>query len=256
MSRAINGICVNENSRFGKPMSAQTSFRGFPVDIRVQNSKFEQSQSNYEQKQIIFMKKIKELEEEMKKLGQDSPSERENLIEQKEELKKIGLNKEQIKPKIEAARQAVKKPKKNQKPVIEKLKFQTTKLSSDNSTALNQFSAPSPKKMNNAATSTHQDYNAIPDMLSFQVVNNSPTFQKHQKDAHMNGSSPGSRSPIVLNKRRPAESPQNRFSGERSPQEGHKPSPLSNERFIGGGFMIPISIKVSTCSHTLAQSAK
>jgi hypothetical protein len=83
-------------------------------------------------------------------------------------------------------------------------------------------------KKNDAATNTHNDCSYIPELLSFQIINNSPTFDKIEEN--MWGKSPMSSS-------KDAPSPHN-YGNSKLREEEHQISKLNTERRIGGGFMI------------------
>lgn len=140
------------------------------------------------------MKMITELEEEMKKYGQDSDSEPEKEQIPDYDYKPIGLDKEKIQIRKPIIHRAIKKPKRNPDLNITRTKIKAPKYSSDNSSTLKNFS-PKIVKKNDAATSTHIECSNAPDMLSFQIVNNSPTFDGKPNEFYIGQSSPWSRSP-------------------------------------------------------------
>lgn len=124
-----------------------------------------------EQNELRFMKIIKELEEEMKSMGKSSepstPSSPHNLKSPAPSLKPLGLNSKPIFgiPNKAVAGQPVKKPKPNLS--INPKKEQSNKSS---------VQSPKESRMNDAATNTNEIQN-MSDMLSFQLLNNSPTYE-------------------------------------------------------------------------------
>mmetsp|Transcript_29238 Transcript_29238/g.33496 ORF Transcript_29238/g.33496 Transcript_29238/m.33496 type:complete len:106 (-) Transcript_29238:2811-3128(-) len=85
----------------------------------------------------------------------------------------------------------VAKHKYHKKLCIEKVKRKSFMgQSSDNSATLNNVSPRATQKKNDAATNTQHDYSFTQDMLSFQVVNNSPTFEGARNSKLIEGSTP------------------------------------------------------------------
>lgn len=119
---------------------------------------------------------------------------------------------------------------------LNKQKIKAPKYSSDNSSTLKNFSPKNVKK-NDAATSTHIESSNVPDMLSFQIINNSPTFDGKPNELYVGQGSPWSRSPIGADNSK--DESDIIKSNKRSiwEEEPHKSSKVNSDRRMGGGFM-------------------
>jgi hypothetical protein len=112
-------------SNFRKPLSAQTSERGIYQfhDFPIQRSKVGQNFNQRALNEQNIMRKIKELDEEMKKIGDDSESEKELEVKDENKPKQTTQKQEKNKGVKPILQQIPNKIKTNSKFKIEKHSF-------------------------------------------------------------------------------------------------------------------------------------
>ena len=189
---------------------------------------------------------MKELEIEMKKFWNNSESENEKDESPPNIFKPIGFARNKIPLSIETVPKGVKKPKKEEEK-YKKNRFNFKRASLQNP-SVNENITPSKKEYhknlesstrnhqkNDAATNTKEEGTFTEEILSFQVVNKSPTFEKN-KGRSLNSS---------LNQKN------NRKNTDGTPdypinnQEYLDSSQLNTERRLGGGFILQNSNQVN-----------
>lgn len=196
------------------------------------------------QNQLRFLKMIQELEEEMKNMGKDSDDEQKPNQEYHDAgLKPIGLNNKKIKNEPHTVRPSLDSRFKV-RPKLELGLHNKSKnrKNSDNSSTFKGFS-PKMNKMNDAATNTFNDSSFMQEMLSFQVVNASPTFEKQSKEGMFDQNSPKRKRIKELMSKEDHDSI-NKTPHSRVEDDTFKNS-HSNDRRFGGGFKFANGIYVS-----------
>jgi hypothetical protein len=96
--------------------------------------------------------------------------------------------------------------------------------------SLNKFvgNVPVMKKKNDAATNTQYEHSSIPDLISFQINHQSPTFDKAEETMwNMRPMSNNKKGPIF-----------NDYDNDKLKGEEHHASQFRTERRLGGGFMV------------------
>jgi hypothetical protein len=84
------------------------------------------------------------------------------------------------------------------------------------------------KKKNDAATNTQYEHSSIPDLISFQINHQSPTFDKVEETMWNMG-------PMPITKKGPIF---HDYENDKLKGEEHHAFQLKTERRVGGGFMI------------------
>lgn len=128
------------------------------------------------QNELRLLKLSKELEEEMKRIGEESEGENDKNDDHKDDLKPVGLKGQKLHAEEHISKFNQKRQVLQKRINIEKKRTKSFKQSSDNSATARNVSPNGGMKKNDAATNTH-DYSFTQDMISFQYGNHSPTFE-------------------------------------------------------------------------------